>query len=705
VTTLSRLRARLESPAEDLAWLLVLAAAVALAVGFIWITPSVADLYPSPAGDLFATWRVAVDPEPLEETRSMLTLATPLILAAILLVFGAARAPRRALDPIVIAIQLAGVALLVIAVLRQQQTGPLLSPDYFDRYLVSAPNLIAGVIVGILLTALITAPPKRRWPDSIRSAVNRIANWRWLALVLAIAVTAIWLLPAVNTDQTIGQAGQFATGHIVVQGDDYFAAVNGRTPLVDYISQYANLLPILLEPVLRAAGPSFTSLSISLVAVSLVGMMAIYGALAQITRGAWPALFLYVPWVALGLYPWHDAGPHREFNGNYYGVLPGRYFGPFVLALLCAMALRGRRIPPFALFLIAGLVLFNNYEFGLGALLALIVALAAGWDRTVPLSRRLGDLLLAGAGGLISAVALVSLLTLVRTGQLPDLGFLTYYSRLFLGDAFGLQPMPSLGVHWALYGTYSAALLLAAVRYVHRDPDRVLTGMLAFSGVFGLVTGMYFVGRSSQFQLMLLFPAWGLALALLAWAAFGALRSSRMTGTTRRRLWIPASAALIGFGVMVATIDGFPPPLRQVDRLRDGGAPLALEPTERVIEAWTNPGDDILFIGRIADHLVADKAGVVDVSPLNGEPSLFSPAEADRSLDQLEESGGDLVIERASQLPPRGFAFGIPEFATILRERGYRLIAEYPALHLRVWRRASTVEASAVAAARPPHPA
>ena len=41
-------------------------------------------------------------------------------------------------------------------------------------------------------------------------------------------------------------------------------------------------------------------------------------------------------------------------------------------------------------------------------------------------------------------------------------------------------------------------------------PDRVLTGMLAFSAIFGLVTGMYFVGRSSQFQLMLLFPAWGL---------------------------------------------------------------------------------------------------------------------------------------------------------------------------------------------------
>ena len=86
-----------------------------------------------------------------------------------------------------------------------------------------------------------------------------------------------------------------------------------------------------------------------------------------------------------------------------------------------------------------------------------------------------------------------------------------------------------------------------------------------------------------------------------------------------------------------------------------------------------------------------------NVSPLNGVTSLFSPAEADRSLDQLEDSGGDLVIERLSDLPPRGFLFGVPEFATILRERGYRLVAEYPGLHLRVWRRA----ASDAAAARP----
>ena len=80
----------------------------------------------------------------------------------------------------------------------------------------------------------------------------------------------------------------------------------------------------------------------------------------------------------------------------------------------------------------------------------------------------------------------------------------------------------------------------------------------------------------------------------------------------------------------------------------------------------------------------------MNTSPLNGVTSLLSPAAADRSLDQLKDEGGDLVIERVSALPPRGFAFGIPEFATILRQHGYRLVAQSPSLQMRVWRRAAS---------------
>jgi hypothetical protein len=687
VNALGRLRARFATPAGDLAWLGVAGGGVLLAVALALLAPALSHLYPSPTNDVFTVWKGLINPEPLEDVRSILALGIPFLLALVVLALGTREPARPALDPLVLGLQVAGVVLLVVAVLEQPRTAQLTPVHYFDSYLLSSPNLIAGVVIGALLTATAIRPPTWRWLTSLRDQISGRKAWTWVAVALALVVTVIWLLPAVNTDSTATRAGLLAPGHFPVQGDDYFATVNGRTPLVDYISQYANLLPLLLEPVLNATGLSITSLSISMCVLSAIAMVAIYGAFAQVTRGAWTALALYAPFVALSLFPWNDSGPYREFDGIYYGVLPGRYFGPFLLALLCGLWLRGRRIPTYALFVFAGLVLLNNYEFGIGALLALIAAIAAGWDRALPLRRRLRDLLLQGGAGLVTAIAFVCAITLVRTGELPDPALLTYYNRVFLRDSYGLLPMSSLGVHWALYATYTAALLIAAVRYVRREPDRVLTGMLAFSGVFGFVTGMYFVGRSTPFQLMLLFPAWGLSLALVAWTAAHSLMSAATDRRRLRRILIPACAALIGFGVMVSALDRLPQPQRQIDRLRAGGTPHDLGPTERYIESVTKPGEDVLLIGTPPDHLVADSAGVVNVSPLNGVTSLFSPAEADRSLDQLEDDGGNLVIERTSALPPRGFAFGIPEFASILRRRGYRLVSEDSNLYLRVWRR------------------
>src|SRR4029077_13382406 len=108
--------------------------------------------------------------------------------------------------------------------------------------------------------------------------------------------------------------------------------------------------------------------------------------------------------------------------------------------------------------------------------------------------RRLGRFAIEAAAGLLGAVVVVSAVILLRAGEVPNPTLLTYFNRLFLRDSFGLVPMPTLGLHWALYATYAAALLIAAVRFVRAAPDRTLTAMLAFAGTFGLGPGMYFVG-------------------------------------------------------------------------------------------------------------------------------------------------------------------------------------------------------------------
>jgi hypothetical protein len=673
--------------ADDLAWIGAIAGSVLLGIAYFTLAPLLAHVYPAPDHDVFAIWQGQIIPEAHEEARAMLTLGAPILLALVIATIGSKRPARRSFDPFILGAQITGVGLLVLAVLEQERRSGYLSIDYFDQYLLSPANLIAGVLIGIGLTALVL-----RWSGSLPGWATRIGealrSKAWLAFGLAALATAIWLLPSVVTDTTIDRSGAIAIGHIPIQGEDYFAAVNGRTPLVDFIADYANLLPLMVAPILGAFDSSITAYTCIMCALSGLGLLAVYGAFGEVTGGRWKALALYVPFVALALFPWNQSGPFRESDGIYFGVLPGRYFGPFILAWLLALSFR-RRIPIWALYGAAGLVVLNNYEFGTAALLALTAALVATWDRTSPLRGRLLSLAGWGAAGLLGALALVSAVTLILAGGLPNPAFLTYFSRLFLQDSYGLVPMHTLGLHWALYLTYAGALLVAAVRYARSEPDRTLTGMLAFAGTFGLVTAMYFVGRSSQFQLMLLFPAWGLALALLAWTAGRSLRSAAGHRDRLWRLLVPAAAALIGFGVMISAIDRLPPPWKQVERLQDGRAAIYDETASQdFVRSRTSPGEDVLIIGTPLDHRVAQRAGVVNVSPLNGLYSLITRDQADLAIDQLDDSGGDLVFDAVSGPdPPARPSPAVPEFAGILRAHGFRLVATDPASHLRLWRR------------------
>ena len=85
---------------------------------------------------------------------------------------------------------------------------------------------------------------------------------------------------------------------------------------------------------------------------------------------------------------------------------------------------------------------------------------------------------------------------------------------------------------------------------------------------------------------------------------------------------------------------------------------------------------------------MADRAGVVNVSPVNGVTGLIVPDEAERAINQLEEEGGNTVFESVSHVPGAGgLVIAIPELAGILRQRGYRLVGEDPDIHMRLWRR------------------
>jgi hypothetical protein len=655
--------------AEDIAWVGLWPISLALIAAIIWLAPPLSHLYPGPAQDLFPVAESVAKPEPLEQTRVLLALIAPFALAAFVLL-GSPDSRDRRFDRAVIALQLAAVGLIAWGVVEQED-GPFIAvpEDYFKPLLITVPILVAGVLIGFALA--LTAVALRR-ADRLDRVGSLALGWPGIAVAAAVLLTALWLLPAVVTDATLSPGPPIASSHIPVQAGDYFAVANGRTPLVDYVPQYVSLLPLAAAPLLEAFDLSFTSFSVLMAGLSLIALLALFGVLLEVTERPLVALALYLPLLAFGLIPWNQNGADWDYNAAYYGVFPGRYLGPFILAFLCALAVRRRRLPGWLLFLAAGLVVLNNAEFGLPAVIALFVALVVGADRSRTLGQTVRTLAPQALVGFAAALVLTSLVTLVRAGELPDLGLLTFYGERFARDGYGLVPMPTLGFHIAMYLTYVAAILVAAVRYAQSRPGSVLTAMLAYAGTFGLLTSTYFAGRSLPWQLMLLFPVWGLTLALLTWVAaqsFGFTAANRASS----RSLVPSLAVLCGFGVMVAAIATFPPPWRQVERLSESGvAAYDSRDVQRYIEDRTNPGEKILFIGTYTDHRLAERAGVVNVSPWNYALSLFSERDVLRALDALEREGGsEVFVYRGAFFPTID---PLSDAMAVMQAHGYRQV-------------------------------
>src|SRR5918995_2641386 len=152
---LSETKDRLGLAPEDLAWLLAVAAAVLLAAAAAWLAPQLGNLYPEPATDVFSIWRGAVIPEPIEQARGIMVLAAPFFLALLIASLGTPGATRPSLEPLIIGVQVTAFGLVALAVLEQPHVYRLfLAPDYFDPLLLSVPNLAAGTLLGLSLTAL-----------------------------------------------------------------------------------------------------------------------------------------------------------------------------------------------------------------------------------------------------------------------------------------------------------------------------------------------------------------------------------------------------------------------------------------------------------------------------------------------------------------------------------------------------------------------
>ena len=532
----------------------------------------------------------------------------------------------------------------------------MVTEDFVSELTLGVPVLAGGVAIGIGLTALLFADPKLGWVRE-NAFLRRLGEARWLAAPLAVVITLLWLLPAVVTEGNISDA-RLVGAHIPGQFADYLAAVNGLTPLVDYASWYSFLLPIAFAPLLSAFDSSITSFSVLQVSLSLGGnALRLRGAGERHRAPLGGALSLRpirgaeLPTVAHLRGP---AGLQRALLRRLPEPLPRPAGRP-----LASRQAPSSRLPP----ALGGLSSSRAWRCSTTSISALAPSSPrsgppwSGWIAPSPARAALGDLLISAAAGLLGALALVSAVTLIRAGELPDLSTLTHFSSQFGRYGFGLLPMPSWGLHWGIYLTYVAALLVATVRLMRVPSERVLNAALAFSGLLGLTTGQYFAGRSDSTQLMVLFPVWGLALALLTWLTVRSLRGVGMREA--RRAVIPAFAVLAGFGVMVASIARFPLPWDQLERISDGGPEqYRLSAEQRFVEDHTEPEEPVLIFDtgarppgcgarwgheRLAREPADHPAGG---RPRPGQPRARRRHQAVRAL-QLHRAGAPGDVPRA----------------------------------------------------------
>ncbi len=628
---------------------------------------------------------IVAHPEPTEHARYLLALLAPLLLA-----WGTAtpprwlaRVPARAARIAAIVAQALLAAVLIACVVVQDRLRYGFTYTYDEtiltvHYFKPATLIIAAVVAVGTLIALRSAAVRGAATSLLHDSRTRHVR----VAALAVAITAIWLLHAVQTDTSIATAPTDLRNHLEFTMDETFAVVNGLTPFVNFSAQYASLWPFVVAPLLAILGKTLLVFTLAMATIGGLALLAVFSVLRRVTRSSLAALLLYVPFVATTAFFLDGETDSPSTVATYFGTFPLRYAGPYFVAGLVAWQLeRGQRTAStWALFTVAGLALLNNGDFGVAALGASLGAFLWTIDlRRAPLLRLAG---VAGAG-LVTALALVSALTLARAGSLPHLSRLLDYARLYSIGGLSMEPIRStLGLHIVIYLTYVAAIGVATVRSLTHAPNRVLTGMLAWVGIFGLGAGAYWVGRSHPVALKSAFSAWAFALALLTVVVV-----QQLAAHPRRRPTIATVAVLFGFGVVLCSIGQLPTPWSQIRRLDATFVATEASPYKTPLEPAADPATR-RFVTSLAQgpsqfvvkpgapvailltngHRIADAYGVRNVSPYTGATSLNTVQRVDAVIDALRKAGGNTMI-----LPnPLD-----PAILDVLKRHGFKLLTHH----------------------------
>jgi hypothetical protein len=632
--------------ATAIAWIALIPCAAVAVAAIALLGPPLGHLLFSPGSQTLwpPGWREATGhAEPAKHGRYLIAVLAPALLVAAVLL-GSRRQPSlpsRLVRVLTLTSQAAVLAFVVAFLLRQHVLHNVGQP---------APPVFGPVTALVAAALLLVALLAMRRDDVAAWAAEHARETRTrrrVAFAIAVAFTAIWLLKVLMTDDL---TGDLAGLNLPFTMDDASAVLNGRTPLVDYHGIYAKLLPYATALVMAAVGSTIFVFTTWMALLDGLALIAVYATLRFVTRSSLLALALFLPFLATS-----DLGDARIDAGaitpfTFAAMWPMRYGGAYLMAWLAARHVGGRaprRVWP--LFFVGGLVAIDNLEFGVGALVATLAALlCARPPRTLRAA-----LALAGeaAAGLTGAIAAVCLLTLAHSGALPDPALLLEWPRIFTALGWFSIPLPATGLHLVLYATFVAAIAAAAVRLARRADDVLLTGMLAWSGVFGLLASGYFIGRPDTYKLDGILSAWAFALAMLT-----VLSVRTLAARGWRRPTVPELLVLFGFALSICSLREVSPPHEQISRLtRPLPTPVYEVTVREFVRPRTHPGQTVVMLVPMG-HRIAQDLSLNNVAPYAFMNEIVTRRQMQTLIDTLRR-------ERVRQL-------FLPEPHSGLRQEG-----------------------------------
>ena len=298
-------------------------------------------------------------------------------------------------------------------------------------------------------------------------------------------------------------------------------------------------------------------------------LLAVFAALRRVAGSSLAALALFLPFVATSFFM--EVGPLENRYGPATSSASSRSAtrGPYVLSWLVVRRVDGARRGAAGgrCSRFAGLVAINNLEFGVPRLGA---RSRAAMRRAAIAARALA--LLAGGGSRASPVALALVVAAdarASPARCRTSDCCSTFPRHLRHGRLRAAADAALGLHLVVYLTFAAAIVRrGACARARRRRATAADGALAWSGVFGLGVGSYFVGRSHPHVLIDLFSPWALSLALLLVVVVRARRAR----APRARPQPPSCSCCSASALAVCSLAQTPTPWSQLERLDDAPA-------------------------------------------------------------------------------------------------------------------------------------